>query len=161
VSLALLTRRRSASVYLLVALLVAAAATTLLTRSAAHAESGRRICRYVWQQNMGNPEGRLVSFVLDYKKDGDCPNIDLHKVALPANLGAYMPPPDTWENPSVPKIRCEDFQSLLKLPSPGDGQDSCNVMNRDHLYGVTNVLPGDTGATKRFWDLGSVWDLRW
>ncbi|HEY6795309.1 MAG TPA: hypothetical protein VI248_11580 [Kineosporiaceae bacterium] len=157
---ALLGRRRAVPVYLLVALLVVAAATTLLSRSPAHALSGRRICRYVWAQNVGNPEGRQVSFVVDYKKDGKCPRIDLHKVALPATLGAYMPPPDTWENPPEPKLTCEQFQHLMGLPSSGDGGDPCSYMSDDRFFGVTTSLPSDTGHEQRLWDLGSVWDLR-
>ncbi|HKT00059.1 MAG TPA: hypothetical protein VJT31_11045 [Rugosimonospora sp.] len=127
--------------------------------SRAHAESGRRICRYVWNQSVGNPDRRLVSFVVDYKKDGACPDVDPHKVYLPPAVGSWMPPPDTWEHAPVPKMTCEEFQTLLNLPASGSGGDPCTYMYDDRFYAVTSSMPGDTGNTQRIWDLGSVWDL--
>jgi hypothetical protein len=129
------------------------------TAPKAHAESGRRICHYVWQQGMGNPEGRTVSFVVDYKKDGACPDVDPHKVNLPADVGSWMPSPDAWEHAPVPKMTCEELQNLLTLPFSGDGGDPCTYMVDDLFYAVTSSLPGDTDRTKRFWGLASVWDL--
>ena len=141
------------------ALTVTAAVTDLTPKSQANAESGRRICRYLWNQSVGNPERRLVSFVADYKKDGECPDVDPHKVALPKDLGSWMPPPDTWEQDRTPKLTCEEFQNLLALPSNGNGGDPCTYMYDDRLYAVTSHMPDDTGQTRRMWDLGSIWDL--
>lgn len=132
---------------------------TLAPTPQAHAESGRRVCKYVWMQGVGNPEGRTVSFVADYKKDGACPTVDLHKVHMPAELGSWMPPPDTWEQQPVPKLTCEEFQASLNLPSAGDGGDPCTYMADDELYGVTSPKSGDWSQTPRFWGLGSIWDL--
>lgn len=142
---------------------VALTAPAIVSGSAAapeaHAQSGRRICHYVWQQEMGNPEGRMVSFVVNYKKDGACPDVDPHKVDLPTDVGSWMPPPDTWEHAPVPKMTCEEFQDLLTLPSAGDGGDPCTYMAEDLFYAVTSARPGDTVQTKRLWGLASVWDL--
>lgn len=126
----------------------------------AHAESGRRICRYLWSQGVGNPDGRMVSFVADYKKKGSCPIVDPHKVSLPKTVGSWMPPPDTWEHQPAPKITCEAFGHSLALPRGGRGNgDPCTYMTDDVLYAVTSYLPGDTSATKRFWHLGRLDDL--
>jgi len=145
---------------------LAAAATALVALSPtpkAHAEPGRRICKYVWMQGMGNPEGRSVSFVVDYKKDGACPYVDLHKVQLSSELGSWMPPPDTWEAQPAPKLTCEEFQTSLHLPSSGSGGDPCTYMSDDRFYGVTSWKDGDPNPPdpnkRRIWDLGSVWDL--
>ena len=88
-----LARSRLRLSYLAVAILASIAVVASLTPIAdAHAQSGRRICRYVWNQGVGNPERRLVSFVADYKKSGECPSVDPHKVRLPTEAGAWMPP---------------------------------------------------------------------
>jgi hypothetical protein len=139
---------------LLSLLAVAALAATLflyVTPSPqAYAESGRRICRYVWNQSLGRPDGRLVSLILDDKKDGACPYIDFHKVSIPKDFARWMPAPDLWENQPVPKMTCEQFQTVLDLPSGSDGGDPCTYLEDDQLYAVTSALPGDTAETKRF-----------
>lgn len=160
-SLPALLRSRFRPLLLAVGLLaVAGVVVSVAPVPQAHAESGRRICRYVWNQGVGNPDGRLVSFVVDYKKDGACPAVDPHKVELPKGVGSWMPPPDTWEHSPVPKMTCEEFQALLGLPSGGDGGDPCTYMDADVLYAVTSHLSGDTATTKRFWGLASVWDVK-
>lgn len=153
-------RRPLGALFSLVAGLVTMASVVTLTPAPkAHAESGRRVCKYTWMQSVGNPEGRTVSFVADYKKDGACPYVDPHKVRMPAELGMWMPPPDTWEQQPVPKMTCEEFQASLRLPSSGDGGDPCTYMQDDELYGVTSPLPTDYPGITRFWGLGSIWDL--
>lgn len=157
-----LSRSRLSPVYLLVVAVAAAATLLYLTPSPqAHAESGRRICYYVWNQNLGNPEGRLVSFVVDYKKDGRCPQIDHHRVSIPREVGSWMPPADNWEHQPAPKMTCEEVQSLLELPPGSDGGDPCTYLEDDRLYAVTSSLPDDTAQTKRFWGLRPVGDLGW
>ena len=149
---------RLASLFL-TAVALAATATVAFPAPQVHAEPGRRICKYVWTQGTGNPEGRTVSFVVNYKKNGKCPYIDLHKVQLPKALGPWMPPPDTWDHQPVPKLTCEQFQAALHLPSSGP----CTYMTADRLYGVTSWKDGDPDPTSlakaRMWDMGSVWDL--
>jgi hypothetical protein len=155
-----LSRPRPGPMSALVATLVATAAmVTLSSTQEAHAEAGRRICKYTWMQGVGNPEGRTVSFVADYKKDGACPYVDLRKVRMPAELGSWMPPPDTWEHQPTPKLTCEEFQAALALPSGGDGGDPCTYMEDDKLYGVVSPLPTDMAWTTRFWGLDSIWNL--
>lgn len=144
--------------------IAAAAVPTLAPMPSASALSGRRICEYVWQQNLGNPEGRMVSFVTNYKKDGACPPVDPHKVFLPSDAGQWMPSPDNWLPEPVPKMTCEEFQNALHLPSDIDGGDPCVYLTEDELYAVTGALDKDHGPTprwkKRIWSLGSVRDLK-
>lgn len=154
---------------LLVALAATAAVMSATPSSKAHATtaplpteqllSGRRVCYYAWQQSMGNPEGRLVSFITNYEKDGKCPYVDRLKVYLPRHIGAWMPSPDAWEAQPAPKMTCEQLQQTLTLPSSGNGGDPCNYMYNDRLYAVTSHLDTDTANTNRMFDLGSVWDL--
>jgi hypothetical protein len=118
--------------------------------------SGRRVCYYAWQQSVGNPEGRLVSFIANYKKDGKCPYVDRLKVTLPRDIGAWMPSPDAWEFQPAPKMTCEQLQATLTLPSSGNGGDPCNYMYNDHLYAVTSYLDTDTANTNRMFDLGII-----
>jgi hypothetical protein len=166
-------RRRPA--YLAAAALAIAAATVpaLATMPPASALTGRRICQYVWQQNLGkqyagpddrNPENRMVSFVVNYKKDGACPHVDPHKVVLPAGVGQWMPFPDNWLPDPVPKMTCEELQNRLQLPSAGDGGDPCVYLTEDELYAVTGPLDSDHGPTPqwkiRAWPMGSVWNLQ-
>jgi hypothetical protein len=110
-------------------------------------------------QNVGNSEGRTVSFVANYKKDGACPYVDSRKVRMPAELGMWMPPPDAWEHQPVPKLTCEEFQEALVLPSAGDGGDPCNYMWNDLLYAVTSPMPEDRGGTNRLWELDHLRNL--
>lgn len=153
-------RSRFSPAYLLPIALMAAATLSYLTPSPqAQAESGHRICRYVWNQSLGNHDSRLVSFVLDYKKDGACPYIDYLKVRIPGEVGSWMPPQAAWEHQPVPKMTCENFRDLLKLLPSGDDGDPCTFMENDHLYAVTSGLPEDTPQTRRLWDLGDAWDL--
>lgn len=155
-----LRRPRPGLMFALVPTLVAIAAMVILAPTPqAHAEDGRRVCKYTWMQNVGHPEGRTVSFVADYKKDGACPTIDPRKVRMPAELGMWMPPPDTWEKQPAPKLTCEEFQEALRLPSAGDGGDPCTYMEDDRLYGVTSPMPDDRADTSRFWGLDSIWNL--
>lgn len=160
-------RSRPGPKYLAVvaAVITAAAGVAALVPAAqAQAESGRRICRYTWAQSIGNPEGRTISFVTDYKKDGACPDVDRHKVKLHARIGAWMPPPDAWEHPPVPKMTCEEFQDQLDLPDGPNG-DPCTYLEDDVLYAVGSPVPGDTDQTPRVWtfDCGgracTIWDL--
>jgi hypothetical protein len=126
----------------------------------AHAESGRRICQYIWDKGMGNPEGRNVSFVVDFKKDGDCPALDRAKITIPREVGLWMPSPDDWEKQPVPKFTCEQFQYLYKLPSSGSGGDPCTYMWASELYAVTSPKAGDTTVgPQRMFPLGNVKDL--
>lgn len=153
-------RSRHALLYLFTVAALAATTFLYVTPSPqAHAESGRRICRYIWNQSLGRPDGRLVSLIVDYKQDGACPYIDYHKVSIPKDFARWMPAPDMWENQPVPKMTCEQFQTILKLPSGSDGGDPCTYLEDDQLYAVTSALPGDTAATKRFSGLESAWDL--
>lgn len=142
----------------------AAAVPMLAPTPQASALSGRRICQYVWQQNLGNPEGRTVSFVTNYKKNGACPHIDPHKIILSADAGLWMPSPDDWLPEPVPKMTCEEFQDALHLPSDTEGGDACAYLTKDELYAVTGALSKDRGPTprwkKRIWPLGSIQDLR-
>jgi hypothetical protein len=159
-----LVRSRLAPVYLAVVALVAAATVLTLTPdSKAHAQAGRRLCKYVWQQDVGNPEGRSVSFVVDYKKDGKCPAINPLKVSIPPDVGMWMPSPEVWEKQPVPKITCEEFQRALRLPSNGDGGDPCFDIEDDQLYVVTGARDDDPvppdPEKKRFWGLQDVSDL--
>ncbi|HEY6793849.1 MAG TPA: hypothetical protein VI248_04110 [Kineosporiaceae bacterium] len=118
------------------ALLVAAGTLGSVT-SPAHAQSGRRICTYTSPQVVGNPEGRKVALVLDYKKDGRCPYIDYQRVALPKEIAEWSPNANVYYPQPAPKERCEDWDRLMQLPSAGDDSvDSCNLMLDDHLYAV-------------------------
>ena len=156
---------RRGPIYLAVSALVAAAAlvSTFTPAPQAHAESGRRICKYVWMQGVGNPDGRTVSFVLDYKKDGKCPYIDRLKVPLPKGLGAWMPPPETWEAQPAPMMTCAQFQAAMHLPSSDWGGDPCTYMTDTMLYGVTSWKEGDPDPTPttmaRMWPIGDAWDF--
>jgi hypothetical protein len=161
-----LMRARRGPVYLAVAVLAiaAAAVSTLASTPPASALAGRRICQYVWQQDLGNPEGRMVSFVTNYKKSGACPNVDPHKIVLPSDVGTWMPFRDNWLPDPVPKMTCEEFQDVLQLPSDIDGGDPCVYMTNDELYAVTGPLDSDYGPTprwkKRIWQLGNVRNLQ-
>lgn len=154
----------AAAAVVAVAAAAAAAVPTLAPMPRASALSGRRICQYVWQQSLGNSEGRTVSFVVDYKKDGACPHVDPHKIVLPADAGGWMPSPDDWLPEPVPKMTCEEFQDALHLPSDTNGLDPCAYMEEDELYAVTGALAKDHGPTprwkKRIWQLGNVWDVQ-
>lgn len=157
-------RSRLGAVYVLMAALVSAGAVvSMAPTSKAQAEPNRRICKYVWMEEVGNNEGRTVSFVVNYKKDGACPYIDLHKVQMPKGLGQWMPPPDTWEKQPVPKMTCEEFQTAEHLPSSRAGGDPCSYMVADRLYGVTSWLADDPDPTStnkaRIWAVGDVQDL--
>ena len=158
-------RLRPKATYLIVAALIAIAGVALTTGSAqkAHAESGRRICKYLWMQDAGNPEGRTVSLVANYKKDGACPTIDYRKVQMPKQLGTWTPAPDTWEKQPVPKMTCEEFQNAMRLPLTQKGGDPCTIMFDDELYGVASWLESDSTETNsglvRMWGLNSIWNL--
>jgi hypothetical protein len=154
------------------ALAIAAAVAALATMPPASALTNRRICQYVWQQDLGkqdlgpdqDPEHRMVSFVVNYKKDGECPDVDPYKVRLPDDVGQWMPFPQNWYPQPVPKMTCEEFQSRLQLPSAMLGGDACGDMDEDELYAVTGPLDSDHGPTpqwkKRTWPMGSVWKLQ-
>jgi hypothetical protein len=125
----------------------------------AHATTDRRLCKYVWMQGVGNTEGRTVSFVMNYKKDGDCPNINPGKVRLPTEVGTYMPSPGSWYRAPVPKMTCEEFQAAELLPWAGDGSDVCTTMWESELYAVTSPLNGVWSDKDRFYGLGNAWAL--
>jgi hypothetical protein len=167
-----LVRTRLTPVYLVVAAFVGAATMSAMTPTPkAHAEEGRRLCMYVWQQEMGNPEGRPVSLVLDYKKDGKCPYINPSWVELPKKLpwdpdnylASWMPPLQSWHPQPAPKMTCEEFRDKLKLPNAENGGDPCTYMDDDVLYGVTGPLADDPSIPlplwkkKRFWGMTVHW----
>jgi hypothetical protein len=149
----------------IVAALIAVAGVALTAGSAqnAQAEAGRRICKYLWMQDVGNPEGRSVSFVTNYEKDGACPTADYRKVQIPKQLGAWMPSPDPWEEQPAPKMTCEEFENALHLSSTQTGGDVCTTMFADELCGATSWLASDpvesNSVLVRVWGLGSVWNL--
>jgi hypothetical protein len=166
-------RRRLAHLAAAVVAIAAAAVSALAPMPPASSLPGRRICQYVWQQNLGkqyvgpqdkSPENRMVSFVINYKKDGACPHVDPHKIVLPSEVGQWMPFPDAWLPEPVPKMTCEEFQNRLQLPSDSDGGDPCVYMTADELYAVTGPLDSDHGPTplgkRRIWQLGSIWNLQ-
>jgi hypothetical protein len=122
----------------------------------AHAESGRRICTYTSPQLVGNPEGRKVALVLDYKKDGACPYIDYQRVALPKEIAEWSPNANVYYPQPAPKDRCEDWDKMMQLPAAGDDSfDSCNLMSDDHLYAVVQgPFDGSDTFAKAYHDLG-------
>jgi hypothetical protein len=122
----------------------------IVPASQALAETGRRICRYTWAQSMGNADGRTISFVANYKKDGKCPDVSRHKIKLHDKIGAWMPSPDAWEDPPVPKMTCEEFQEQLDLPDGPDG-DPCTYLRADVFYAVGSPIASDTAQTPRVW----------
>jgi hypothetical protein len=153
--------------------IAAVAVPALATMPPASALTNRRICQYVWQQDLGkqyagpndkDPEHRMVSFVVNYKKDGECPHVDPHKVVLPDGVGQWMPFPQNWYPQPAPKMTCEEFQNRLQLPPALLGGDACGDLDEDQLYAVTGPLDTDHGPTplwkKRTWPLGSVWKLQ-
>jgi hypothetical protein len=102
-------------------------------------------------QNVGDPEGRQVSVVADYKRDGACPYVDQHDVTFPPKLAGWKPSPDNWEIQPVPKMTCEEFWEDTRLPTAAG--DPCTYMEDDRLYVVTSCQAGDIASTERLFAL--------
>ncbi|HEY6795308.1 MAG TPA: hypothetical protein VI248_11575 [Kineosporiaceae bacterium] len=107
-------------------------ATPLSIRSAAHAESNRRICAYTFKATPRNYSNPLmhISLGLNYKKDGDCPPVNPYKLVQTgyADLDQISPNP-------VHKWTCEDWgRTHQTYLDPDLGADPCNNMRTDFMY---------------------------
>lgn len=160
-------RRKMIPALAAVGTVLVSAGTLVSVTPAAQAESGRRICTYTSPQLVGNPDdpsnpdtgqktSRKVALVLDYKKDGKCPNIDYRRVYLPADMSEWTPNANVYYPQPAPKDRCEDWDKMMQLPTAGNtSSDSCTIMTDDHLYAVVQG-PFDPSnyIAKAYYDLG-------